>query len=104
VLSSQVQLNLKDRFKDAFPDFPFLMKCGFTLFNTLTRKTAETGALKTPTFREGPLQLLRIGGPLTENNWTHFVRSNGNSKMLICAISLTIALFLATHAPLDLRI
>jgi len=63
--------------------FPLLMKCGFTLIRTLTEKTAETGALKTPTLsRGGPLPLLRIRGPLTENNWTHFVRRNSKSKML----------------------
>jgi len=49
VLSSPVQLNVKDSVKNAFPDFPLQMKCGFTLIDTLTVKTAEIRALKIPT-------------------------------------------------------
>jgi len=61
------------------------MKCGFTLIYTVTEKknSRHWGPENPNTLRGGLLPLLRIRGPLTENNWTHFVRRNSNSKMLL---------------------
>jgi len=74
-------LTWKIEFRDTFPVSD---EAWFHVNLHINRKNSRNWGPENPnTFRGGPLPLLRIRGPLTENNWTHFVRRNSNSRMLL---------------------